>query len=182
MKKFLLFLIAGVLAPIGAAMAQGSVRGKVVDKATGEAIEFVNVVVYPKGSNDIAGGVMSDIDGAFRIDGLDFGSYVLTVSYIGYQNATREFTLSAQAKSAHFKQISLEEDSQILGEVEVTGIRSQMKFEIDKKVFNVDQAIAATGGSASDILQNIPSVEVDTRSLQRNGLIRRSMKLRLRSR
>lgn len=162
MKKFLLFLIAGVLAPIGAAMAQGSVRGKVVDKATGEAIEFVNVVVYPKGSNDIAGGVMSDIDGAFRIDGLDFGSYVLTVSYIGYQNATREFTLSAQAKSAHFKQISLEEDSQILGEVEVTGIRSQMKFEIDKKVFNVDQAIAATGGSASDILQNIPSVEVDT--------------------
>ena len=162
MKKFLLFLIAGVLAPLSAVMAQGSVRGKVIDKATGEAIEFVNVVVYPKGSNDIAGGVMSDIDGAFRIDGLDFGSYVLTVSYIGYQNATREFTLTAQAKSAYFKQISLEEDSKVLGEVEVTGIRSQMKFEIDKKVFNVDQAIAATGGSASDILQNIPSVEVDT--------------------
>ena len=87
---------------------------------------------------------------------------MLTISYIGYQNATREFTLSASAKNANYRQIALEEDAQTLGEVEVTGIRSQMKFEIDKKVFNVDQAIAATGGSASDILQNIPSVEVDT--------------------
>ena len=161
MKKFLLLLV-GVLAPLCAAMAQGSVRGKVVDKATGEAVEFVNVVATPKGSDNIAGGVITDSDGAFRIEGLNYGSYVLTVSYIGYQSTTREFTLSAQAKSAHFKQIAIEEDNQMLGEVEVTGIRAQMKFEIDKKVFNVDQAIAATGGSASDILQNIPSVEVDT--------------------
>ena len=161
MKKFLLLLV-GVLAPLCAAMAQGSVRGKVVDKATGEAVEFVNVVASLKGSDNITGGVITDADGAFRIEGLGYGSYVLTVSYIGYQSTTREFTLSAQAKSAHFKQIAIEEDNQMLGEVEVTGIRSQMKFEIDKKVFNVDQAIAATGGSASDILQNIPSVEVDT--------------------
>ena len=161
MKKFLLLLV-GVLAPLCAAMAQGSVRGKVVDKTTGEAVEFVNVVATPKGSDNIAGGVITDSDGAFRIEGLNYGSYVLTVSYIGYQSTTREFTLSAQAKSAHFKQIAIEEDNQMLGEVEVTGIRAQMKFEIDKKVFNVDQAIAATGGSASDILQNIPSVEVDT--------------------
>ena len=160
-KKFLLLLV-GVLAPFAALMAQGSVRGKIVDKATSEPIEFVNVVVTPKGSDNMAGGAITDVDGVFRIEGLKFGSYVLTISYIGYQNATREFTLSASAKNANYRQIALEEDAQTLGEVEVTGIRSQMKFEIDKKVFNVDQAIAATGGSASDILQNIPSVEVDT--------------------
>ena len=160
-KKFLLLLV-GVLAPLAALMAQGSVRGKIVDKATSEPIEFVNVVVTPKGSDSMAGGAITDVDGVFRIEGLKYGSYVLTISYIGYQNATREFTLSASAKNANYRQIALEEDAQTLGEVEVTGIRSQMKFEIDKKVFNVDQAIAATGGSASDILQNIPSVEVDT--------------------
>lgn len=160
-KKFLLLLV-GVLAPFAALMAQGSVRGKIVDKATSEPIEFVNVVVTPKGSDSMAGGAITDVDGVFRIEGLKYGSYVLTISYIGYQNATREFTLSASAKNANYRQIALEEDAQTLGEVEVTGIRSQMKFEIDKKVFNVDQAIAATGGSASDILQNIPSVEVDT--------------------
>lgn len=162
MKKFLWLLIIGVLTPLSAAMAQGNVRGKIVDKATGEPVEFVNVVVSPKGSDDMAGGAITDIDGAFRIDGLKHGSYILTISYIGYQNATREFTLSKDHQSAYFKQIALSEDNQVLKEVEITGIRSQMKFEIDKKVFNVDQAIAATGGSASDILQNIPSVEVDT--------------------
>ena len=162
MERKWLLLFVGVLLPFVSVMAQGSVRGKIVDKATNEPIEFVNVVVAPKGGGDMVGGAITDVDGMFRIEGLKYGSYTLSVSYIGYQNATREFTLSAQAKSAHFKQIALSEDAQTLGEVEITGIRSQMKFEIDKKVFNVDQAIAATGGSASDILQNIPSVEVDT--------------------
>lgn len=162
MKKFLLLLMAGVLLPLSAAMAQGSVRGKVVDKETGEPVEFVNIVVNSKASGSMAGGVITDEKGNFRIDELKYGSYVLVVSCIGYQSATREFTLSTEARHAHFKQIAISENNQMLKEVEVTGIRSQMKFEIDKKVFNVDQTIAATGGSASDILQNIPSVEVDT--------------------
>ena len=162
MKKFVWLLVMGVLAPLSAAMAQGTVRGKIVDENTGEPVEFVNIVVTPKGSTHLAGGSITDEEGSFRIDELAYGSYVLTVSYIGYQNTTREFTLSATAKNAHFKQIAISEDNQMLKEVEVTGIRSQMKFEIDKKVFNVDQAIAATGGSASEVLQNIPSVEVDT--------------------
>ncbi|MBR5842416.1 MAG: TonB-dependent receptor [Bacteroidaceae bacterium] len=161
MKKIFLLLLVGVLAPI-AAMAQGSIKGKVVDKDSGEAIEFVNIVVNPKGSTAMAGGVITDEKGVFRIEGLKYGSYVLTVSYIGYQNTTREFTLSPENKHAYFKQIAISEDNQMLNEVKIEGIRSQMKFEIDKKVFNVDQAIAATGGSASDILQNIPSVEVST--------------------
>ena len=162
MKKNILLLLVGVLAPLSVAMAQGTVRGKIVDEMTGEPVEFVNIVVSPKESSSLAGGTITDEQGVFRVDGLKYGSYVLTVSYIGYQNTTREFTLSATAKHAHFKQIAISEDNQMLKEVEVTGIRSQMKFEIDKKVFNVDQAIAATGGSASEVLQNIPSVEVDT--------------------
>ncbi len=162
MKKNILLLLVGVLLPLSAAMAQGSVRGKIVDETTGEPVEFVNIVVTPKGSTHLAGGTITDEHGAFHIENIGYGSYVLTVSYIGYQNATREFALSAAAKHAHFKQIAISEDNQMLKEVEVTGIRSQMKFEIDKKVFNVDQAIAATGGSASEVLQNIPSVEVDT--------------------
>ena len=162
MKKTILLLLIGVLLPLSAAMAQGSVRGKVIDKETGEPVEFVNIVINAKESGSMAGGVISDEKGDFRIDELKYGSYVLVVSCIGYQNTTREFTLSSTARNAYFKQIAISEDNQMLKEVEVTGIRSQMKFEIDKKVFNVDQAIAATGGSASDILQNIPSVEVDT--------------------
>ena len=57
MKKILWLLVMGVLAPL-AAMAQGTVRGKIVDKATGEPVEFVNVIVTPKGSTSFAGGTI----------------------------------------------------------------------------------------------------------------------------
>ena len=66
MKKIILLLLVGVLVPL-AAMAQGSVKGKVVDKDSGEAIEFVNIVVNPKGSASMAGGVITDEKGIFRI-------------------------------------------------------------------------------------------------------------------
>lgn len=57
--------------------------------------------------------------------------------------------------------MTLAEDANQLGEVEVVAKRPQMRFEIDRKVFDATQDIAAEGGSASDLLSNIPSVEVD---------------------
>lgn len=160
MKKIALMLLMAT-ASLATVLAQGSVQGKILDGATGTPFEFVNVTVSPKGSTDMAGGTITDADGSYAVDGLKDGAYVLTVSYIGYRNATREFTIGRQNRKVTLKAITLEEDSKTLGEVEITGIRSQMKFEIDKKVFNVDAAIAAAGGSASELLENIPSVEVD---------------------
>ena len=143
------------------ALAQGTVKGKVIDSETKEELSFVNIAVSPKGSKDIAGGVATDLSGGFEVNGLKFGTYTLTVSFVGYKTATREFSVSRTSPVAQLRSIQLSEDAQALKEVEITGIRSQMKFEIDKKVFNVDQAIAAAGGSASELLENIPSVEVD---------------------
>ena len=138
-----------------AVWAQGTVKGKVIDADTKEALSFVNIAVSPKGSKEIAGGVATDLDGNFVVEGLKFGSYTLTVSFVGYKSTTREFSVSRTSPTAQLRPIQLSEDAQALKEVEITGIRSQMKFEIDKKVFNVDQAIAAAGGSASELLENI---------------------------
>lgn len=160
MKKFVLLSFLAIL-PSLFIMAQGSVKGKVTDADSQEPLGFVNVAVSPKGSTQIAGGVATDLDGNFEVTGLKEGQYVLTVSFVGYVNATREFSITKNTQHVNLKTIRLAEDAKTLGEVEITGIRSQMKFEIDKKVFNVDQAIAAAGGSASELLENIPSVEVD---------------------
>ena len=68
--------------------------------------------------------------------------------------------------------IKLEAENKKLGEVEVVGQASQMHFDIDKKVFSVDQNISAAGGSASDVLKNIPSVTVDNQgnvALRKDG-------------
>ena len=152
-----LFIIIGTVT----AFAQGSVKGKVLDKQTDEVMEFVNVVVEtPAGK--LVKGAITDVGGQFFISGLKDGTYQLQVSFVGYKTLTRQFTISAKNRQQHYNALYISEDAKVLGEVQVTGQRSQMKLEVDRKVFSVDQILAAAGGSASDLLENIPSVEVTT--------------------
>ncbi len=140
--------------------AQGTVRGTILDRQTDAGMEFVNVRVL-QGTKFVKGAI-TDEEGAFNITGLSNGSYTLQISSIGYKEVTRQFTLTDREKRATFHAIYMSEDSQMLEEVEVRGQRSQMKLEVDRKVFTVDQVLAAAGGSASELLENIPSVEVTT--------------------
>lgn len=164
MKKIChtLILLFFTISPILAAdEATGSIKGKIIDAQTKEAIEFANVSISSPTNGQIIKGAITDPSGTFIISNVAEGSYTLSVSFIGYSTLTRKITLTSKTKTLNLKQIALSEDSKVMSEVEVVGQKSQMKFEIDKKVFNVDQNIAATGGSASDVLTNIPSVEVD---------------------
>lgn len=139
----------------------GTVRGKVTDAKTRQPMQFVNISVRKSDSSVPLKGIVTDETGSFSIVKLPEGNYILSISFIGYKTVEKNFTLSQQTPGLNFRNIPLEEDSQLLNEVKVTGQRPQMKFEIDKKVFNVDQNISSTGGTASDVLSNIPSVEVD---------------------
>ena len=156
-------LIFFVLLLIGAvtANAQGSVRGKIADKANNEPLEFVNVSVLQPSTDKLVKGAITDGTGSFNIKGLPNGNYVLSVSFVGYKTVKRDFVISDTKKDVHYTVIYLSDDTHSLKEVQVVGQKSTMKLEVDKKSFNVDQAIAASGGSASDVLQSIPSVDVD---------------------
>ena len=150
-----------MLCCIQAAMSQGVVRGHVLDKQNDEALQFVNVKVTDA-AGKIAGGAMTDAKGAFTVSGLKDGQYQLQLSFVGYKPVTRSFQLSPQKRTQHYGAIYLSEDTHTLKEVQVTGQRSQMKLEVDRKTFTVDEVLAAAGGSVTDLLENIPSVEVTT--------------------
>ena len=156
-----LFLMIGVLVfHVLTASAQGSVKGKVHDKQSNEALQYVNVKVTSDGK--LLKGAITDMGGSFNITGLPDGSYELTVSFVGYKNLVRRFTLSNKNRHVSYPALYLAEDATQLKEVQVTGQRSQMKLEVDRKTFSVDQVLAAAGGTATDLLENIPSVEVTT--------------------
>ena len=156
----IILLLSLVLCSIGI-QAQGIVRGHVFDKQTDEPLQFVNVrVTDAKGQ--LAGGGMTDIKGQFNVKGLKDGSYRLEISFVGYKSVTRSFQITPQKRNVSYNRIYISEDSQTLKEVEVTGQRSQMKLEVDRKTFTVDEVLAAAGGSVTDLLENIPSVEVTT--------------------
>ncbi len=160
MKKLIIFCLLILSAAL--CHAQGSVRGKVVDTGTGGSMPFVNVAVYDKATQKFVKGAISDEKGLFHITGLPYGSYTIRLSYIGYTELDKDFALEAEHRHTNFKTIHLSEDSQTLQEVTVTAQRPAMRLEVDRKSFDVTQDISNAGGVASDVLENIPSVEVDT--------------------
>lgn len=144
------------------ALAQGSVKGRVIDKKTNETLQFVNVTVSAQDNEKVIKGAITDEKGAFNITGLAKGNYTATFTFIGYKTVTRNFAVSEAKPNAVFNQLYMAEDATMLKEVTVTGQRSTMKLEVDRKSFDVSQEIINAGGAAADVLENIPSVEVDT--------------------
>lgn len=157
MKKYFLFSVFISFSVLSFAVQ--TIKGKIVDAASQQALDFVNVSLIKENSQEPAAGVVSDATGKFELPNVPGGKYTLKVSFVGYN--TIQIPLRVDNKLLDMGLIKLSEDSKSLSEVEVVGQGSQMRFDIDKKVFTVDQNIAAGGGAASDVLQNIPSVEVD---------------------
>lgn len=159
MKRIIIFLALCVSCLY--AVAQGVVKGKVYDKQTAEPLSFVNAKLTSAADGAYIGAAMTDADGAFSINGVKKGAYRLTLSYIGYKEVVRDVALTDAKPSENFARIYMSEDAAVLDEVTVTGQKSAMKLEVDRKSFDVTQLISNSGQAASDVLDNIPSVEVD---------------------
>ena len=160
MRKILLTLL--FIAPLSLlAQVTGTVRGIIIEDETDEALPFATIALTPEGGSVPTAGCSTDMDGSFRLDNIKAGKYTVKASFVGYLDESRTVTISAGKNNINLGTIRLKSDRKLLKEVVVTEQRSQMSFEIDKRVFTVDQSLATTGGSASDVLAEIPSVEVD---------------------
>ena len=148
------------------------VTGKVIDGNNLKPFEYVDITIYDNSGNKIITGGFSDIDGEFNID-ISAGTYLLKASFIGYKSFEKRFA-TGEEKEIKMGRIVLKEEVKRMEEIQVVGQKSGMSLEIDKKVFNVEQTIVADGASASELLENIPSVEVDTEgnvSLRNNSSV-----------
>ncbi|MBO7465478.1 MAG: carboxypeptidase regulatory-like domain-containing protein, partial [Bacteroidales bacterium] len=137
-----------------------NVRGTVKDKASSQPLEYVTVRVFDGRQQLVKGGI-SDEKGFFRITGLPAGSYYALLTYTGYDSLKKSFTVSSTVPEANLQTLNLTPSSKQLNKVDVVTQRSQMTLEVDKKVFNVGQDLTKSGSSASELLETIPSVEVD---------------------
>lgn len=159
MKRFILFFLLCLCAYTG--WAQGIVKGKILDRQKSEPLGFVNIKVTEQGSDKFAGGGITDAGGNFNVTGLKDGKYTLTLTFMGYKDVTRQFEITPAKREVQFKLLYMAEDAKQLNEVTVTGQRATMKLEVDRKSFDVGQLISNAGQSASDVLDNVPSIEVD---------------------
>ena len=148
------FLLAA-LACSGAVLATASpLRGLLLDAATGRPIEYATVSAYA--DSLLVDGTVTDADGTFILD-LERGDYRLVFEFLGYASLD---TLVALNGATDLGTVYLGAEGVDLESVEVRAERSRMELSLDKKVFNVGKDALARGGSANQVLEQLPSVRV----------------------
>jgi outer membrane receptor protein involved in Fe transport len=151
--------------PMAARMGNiGRVYGKIVDATTKKPVEFASVVIVRSmGPRDsILGGGLTLQNGDFNVEKLPLGPLKIKVSFVGYVDFSKTFMLTPPENlEIDLGDLALKTDSKVLDAVQVTAEKAQMVMNLDKKVFNVDKNITATGGTAEDVLKNVPSITVD---------------------
>ncbi len=160
---FLLALFVGLTSfadPDPEADAIGKITGVVYDKGLSEPIPYVTVAIKDLEGNIITGGV-TDENGKFYIEDIPRGTSVVSIQYIGYKSYSVNIDISRQNRSVDLGSIYLEEDIESLGEVTVTAERSTIQQKMDRKVITVGKDLTTSGPTASDIMNNLPSVSVD---------------------
>lgn len=130
-----------------------------MDAATGNAIEFADVVVTDNENNTVASTTVKE--GLFAIDRVREGEFVVTVMLVGYQPFVSEPIAFGAGKSTDLGTISLSMNETGLEEVVVTGERSKIVYKLDRQRISGSSSLAASGGTAVDVLKLTPSVRVD---------------------
>ena len=156
-----LLLVAVMAALSFSCFAQGRVQGKVVDKQSREPMPYVAVAVLRIADSSLVTGAMSDEGGAFNLQKLPYGSYLVRFKSMGYQTVIKAVHLQPSSATANLGRIELAPRATQLDAVEVSAERTMVEYKLDKRVVNVDQNIVASGGTASDVLEQVPSVTVD---------------------
>lgn len=162
-----LVIIAGQSAfaqrPNGPRPAIGILSGTVLDARDESAVEFATITLVAMRDSSIVTGSITDKKGTFLIPAIPLGIYNVKVTFIGYEIKT----------IGPIRLTPIEDTTRDLGEImlsplvndleaaEVTADTPYMEMKMDKRVFNVEESWGTTGGSATDIIETLPSVQVD---------------------
>ena len=141
----------------------GSVSGTVVDAKTNEPIPYATVVVKDMDGKTITGGITDEL-GVFEIKKIPEGKRIVEIQFIGYQTFKKEINLVSGNLKQNLGSIQLVEEAASLEEVTVVAETSTITQKVDRKVINVGKDLTSAGTTASELLNNVPSVSVDSQT------------------
>jgi outer membrane receptor protein involved in Fe transport len=173
MKKILFLLLVSICTTTFAQSSKKvSITGTVIDKATNLPLELATVIILEPTSNTIISGTSTNAKGEYTLQA-KLGTYTLRFEFISYKSIVLEQQVINETKKLN--PIFLDEDSAQLETVEIIAEKSTVEYKLDKKVFNVGKDLISKGGSVNDVLNNVPSVNVDATgnvSLRGNSNVR----------
>ncbi len=137
----------------------GVLTGQIVD-GKGNPVAYATATLL-KADSSVVNGDLTLENGNFSIKYTGPGRFLLRINIIGFKERyIGNITIAAGDASKKLGRITMSPESQMLSEVQITGEKALMEMSVDKKVFNVEKNITSTGGSASDMLKNVPSLAV----------------------
>lgn len=141
----------------------GSISGRVLDANLNEPLPYVNIVVKDAASKVLTGGI-TDNEGNFTIEKIPEGNIQVEITFIGYKTILKNETIGKGNYNIKMGDILLEESSEGLDEVTVVAETSTIQQKVDRKVINIGKDLQTAGATASEIMNNLPSVSVDQQS------------------
>ena len=136
------------------------IKGVVVDNETDGPLEYATISLFNSQDSTLVTGVITDMQGAFSLQTKP-GKYYIVVQFMGYQSKTINVDVKNAREVVSLGKIIMYTDSALLDEIEVVAEKSTMTMALDKRVFNVGKDVSSTAGNAIEVLDNIPSVNVD---------------------
>ncbi|HMC00474.1 MAG TPA: carboxypeptidase-like regulatory domain-containing protein [Flavobacteriaceae bacterium] len=141
------------------AIKEVTISGKVIDKETNQPLEYATIVFFSIKENKITTGGITDANGNFSIS-VQTGLYNITIEYISYGKQT--ISNKRIDLDENLGTFSLETDTESLEEVEIIAERTTVELKLDKKIYNVGKDLTVSGGTVTDVLDNIPSVSINS--------------------
>ncbi|AWW00256.1 outer membrane beta-barrel family protein [Arcticibacterium luteifluviistationis] len=143
----------------GQAQKFQTLTGTVIDSVTNEPLSFASVKLEQGGK--LITGVQSTDDGGFKIETSTNEVYIIKIEYVGYAPKSIEINATENSVNLNLGALGLAPLSQLLETLIVTGIKPNMVTTLEKQIFDSEQFEVAKGGTAADLIKNIPSVMVN---------------------
>jgi ferric enterobactin receptor len=158
----LFFLLSGMaaFAQLPEAHYDGKITGRIIDSATGAAVEYATVSLTAIPNNNIVNGATADDKGAFTITNVAPGTYKMSVVFFGYKTFEKIGIVVAQS-SVVVGDIKIASTNITLKAATISASKPIIENKIDKLVYNVDQDLTSQSGVAADVLKKVPEVTVD---------------------
>jgi len=156
-----LFCLLSLFIVLKSSAQNGSIAGEIIDSAGKQPLDYASISLLNSVNNKLISGVVTDTKGRFKIEKIAAGSYRLKIQFIGYETKQTESFSVNSGQAFNTGTIQLIPGATLLKEVSVSANKINSVNKIDKQSYRADQFESAKGGSAIDVLKNLPSVSVN---------------------
>src|SRR6185312_12734518 len=179
MKKFMVLTIGCIISPFiifaqktnqqaygqknftGKGPAIGEVIGRVLNGKTNKGVGFATVEVLRAKDSSVVSGALSKDNGDFAVDQLPPGKFILHINFVGSSQVYHPFVLASNNLSVDLGNFKLVTSAVTLSGITINANPPAYTMSLDKKVFDASKSLVSAGGDATDVLKQIPSVNVD---------------------